>query len=90
MSAWQPIETAPKDGTVVRLKTKGNRILRASFQWGLVNSLDDECGGWFAEDEDEQSPSWTDGICWASNEDEVPSDQPISWMPLPDPPKATP
>ena len=85
VSAWQPIETAPKDGTVVRLKTKDGRMLRASFQWGLENGLGDECGAWFAEDEYEQPPSWTDGICWASNEDEVPSDPPTNWMP--DPPK---
>ena len=89
MSKWQPIETAPRNGVVVRLKTKGDRTLRASFQWGLENGLGDECGGWFAEDEDEQPPSWTDGICWASNEDERPSDPPIHWMPLPDPTEAS-
>ena len=62
--AWQAIDTAPRDGTVIRVATKGGNELRASFQGGVLNEHGNDAFGWFAEDEDTQPPCWTDGICW--------------------------
>lgn len=40
-----------------------------------------DCETWATADEHESNcPScWTDGVCWASNEDEKPSRQPVAW-----------
>ena len=81
MTDWQPIDTAPRDGTVIRVRTKGERVLLASWQSGLVDELENECGGWFAEDEATQPSCWTDGVCWEQNADDEKSDQPIKWEP---------
>jgi hypothetical protein len=74
---WKPIETAPKDGTAVRLKTtKGHKV---NARW----VLDGDYEGWWATDEGKHPKCWSDGGCWQSNADEVPSAMPIGWRPLP-------
>jgi len=75
---WQPIETAPKDGTCVVMLTRGGSVVRASF-----GNLGDDAWTWIATNDDEHPKCWTDGACWESNEDDEPSDQPVYWMPLP-------
>jgi hypothetical protein len=88
MSEWQPIETAPRDGTVIQAKipSHGSDNIIAWLD-GLINENGEDCGGWsFAEDQ-EPPDDWTDGICWASNEDGKPSTSPTHWKPLPEPPK---
>ena len=77
---WRLIKSAPGDGTVITIRTKRGRILRASWQGGLVDDQDNSCGGWFAEDVDTQPPCWSDGICWSENADGNESDQPVKWM----------
>jgi hypothetical protein len=77
----QPIETAPLDGTHVTVITKRGRRVRAFWDGGLVDDRGREVFGWFAVNEGEYPPCWTDGICWAENEDGVPSDPPITWEP---------
>lgn len=37
------------------------------------------CHQWVAAIEGEHPPCWSDGACWASNEDEVASLQPTAW-----------
>lgn len=80
---WLPIDTAPKDGTPFQAKIPGHgsdNIL--AWEDGLLNSDNEFCGGWaFAEDQ-EPPDSWTDGICWAVNEDGEPSVKPTHWKPL--------
>jgi hypothetical protein len=77
--SWQPIETAPKDGTHVALVTRGGSVVRA--EWQDTN----DWNTWVATNEGEHPLSWDDGVCWAFNSDNEPSDPPIAWMPLPDP-----
>ena len=38
--------------------------------------------GWVAENEDEAPDGWTDGVCWAQNEDGVASTRPVGWSEL--------
>ena len=83
MSDWQPIETAPRDGTAIQVVIPGHGAdnIIAARRW-FVDSDDNECYCWvFAEDQ-EPPECWTDGICWAINEDGIPSVQPTHWRPL--------
>ena len=70
---WQPIETAPKDGTVIRVWT-------GEYQCDAWFGNDD-----FSKDEE---PQWFtgDGDGWSAGYYYTPC-EPIKWMPLPDPPK---
>lgn len=75
MSEWQPIETAPKDGTaiLVRFKHLNFKYAKTDEERDLWHEIcvakwiDHNDGGW----------TWY-GICG----------QATHWMPLPDPPKA--
>ena len=70
---WQPIETAPKDGTIVFLFSNGETV-RGSFR------VDDGFTGHdFPEWLDDSFDDWTTGY----------SARPLTpthWMPLPNPP----
>lgn len=78
---WQSIKSAPRDGTRVMVKTAVGRKFLAFYDLGLVDDNENECGGWFEEKEGTAPSCWTDGICWASNGDGVPSDPPVEWTP---------
>ena len=85
---WQDISTAPKDGTPFQARIPGygdDNVI--AWMGGLLDSNGDDCGGWYFVEDQEPPQCWTDGICWAVNEDEIPSVNPTHWMPLPDPPK---
>jgi hypothetical protein len=86
MADWQPIETAPRDGTtfLARIPGHGEDNL-ISFQWGLVNREGHDCGSWTLMSEQEPPEDWTDGWCWEENEDGLPSTQPTHWKPAPHP-----
>ena len=87
MTDWQPIETAPRDGTPLQARIPGygdDNVI--AWMGGLLDSNGDDCGGWFFAEDREPPECWTDGICWAVNEDEIPSVSPTHWMPLPEPP----
>jgi len=77
--AWQPIETAPRDGTAIAIVTRGGWVFKA--QWWFIDA--DIGYAWVCSEEGTAPPSWTDGQCWALNEDNEPSDPPAYWMPLP-------
>ncbi|TFZ81397.1 hypothetical protein [Candidatus Macondimonas diazotrophica] len=81
-SPWQSIETAPKDGTVIQAEIPGHGSDNLIW-WleGLVDSDCNDCGGWAFVEDQEPPGCWTDGICWASNEDGVASVQPVRWRP---------
>lgn len=74
---WQPIETAPKDGTEI-------------LAWGKMGSWGP---GWMIVRYRQEKP-WF-GPCmweaviggWAVYQDSQIEDDPIHWMPLPDPPQ---
>ena len=80
MSDWAEIRTAPRDGSDIEVMTAGGFEMRARWErQGLINEAGDDCGGWVASDEGLHPACWTDGVCWESNEDELPSDPPIKW-----------
>lgn len=87
MSGWQPIETAPKDGTIIVLYTAGGNAFVARWEDAIVeNAADETIGAWRGALL--YPDCWTDGICWERNEDDEPSDPPAHWCPLPDPPQS--
>ena len=80
---WQPMKTAPRDGTCIQAEIPGWGRDNVLF-WldGLLDSDGNDCGGWsFAEDQ-EPPGCWTDGICWEINEDGKKSIEPTRWKPL--------
>lgn len=70
------------DGEVLLLLRNG-AVIRAQYDNGLINESGEDCWGWHASIEGVHPPCWTDGICWAENEDGEESVQPVAWMPFP-------
>lgn len=85
MSEWQNIESAPMDGRDIAILTAGGFEMLARWEpFGFINADGGDVGSWVASEEGKHPPCWTDGACWESNENEVPSDQPIMWKPAHD------
>ena len=96
MSEWQPIETAPKDGThilVLRPSDQGwppyCRYMVSFWEEDLSyangNAEYDECdikGGWFDHESEHDHP---EGPRQCRADDNAPT----HWMPLPQPPVST-
>lgn len=86
MSDWQPIETAPKDGTKIDLLFPEPRGRTINCLW-LQDRWTGPNGGWFW-----RSATWDDfGELLPEHEWNVnhyPHMQPTHWMPLPEPPAA--
>lgn len=80
---WQPIETAPTDGSWVQAKIPGHGSDNI-IAWidCLVDSNDSECGGWVFVTDQEPPHCWTDGVCWKYNEDGKESVKPTHWKQL--------
>ena len=74
MSEWQPIETAPKDGTyiIAYFPSHGRREAYAESAYFVDLELEDDPG----------RGVWV----WSQDGDE-PQVQPTHWMPLPEAPK---
>lgn len=79
---WRDISTAPLDGTMIAILTQGGQLVKASYGYEY-ESNEGPVGGWAALDYEPHPSCWTDGVCWASNADGEPSDQPALWRPLP-------
>lgn len=81
MNGWQPIETAPKDGTEIVLFTHQWDTAHIAY-WDWVDGPDDDGTGgfcaWHLKQDD--SGAMSDGLLWP-DEDWMPT----HWMPLPDP-----
>lgn len=73
---------APRDRTKLVLLTMHGSAVAAFYD----PTFDGDLGAWVASNEGEHPVSWTDGICWGSNDQEMPSDPPVAWMHLPLPP----
>ena len=80
---WKPIETAPRDGTIFHAVTKGGYALRVKREAGFATDNENRGGCWVAADEGDHPDCWTDGVCWGSNENYLPSDPLVSWSVTP-------
>lgn len=84
MSEWQPIETAPKDGTVVDLWSEEFGRQPGCY-FGLPSHECGEYGRYCDSDWHNLTPGWVsdmnEPIWW---------DDTTHWMPLPEPPKVAP
>ena len=47
MSEWQPIETAPKDGSEILAFARGNRDFYGVAQWAEAQAAFNSVAGWF-------------------------------------------
>jgi hypothetical protein len=73
MSDWQPIETAPRDGTPVLVYSPMACVgVDIGLWWGLRNGFDI---GWYYEDEPEREEELAQSF--------------THWQPLPSPPSPT-
>lgn len=77
MSEWQPIETAPKDDSLILLWTEGFSKPIIGFRNGKGWSFWDGTVMWSEQMQDDYAPlnSWVEGY------------GPTHWMLLPEPPK---
>jgi len=84
-AGFRPMSEAPRDGTDIQAIIPGhgwdNVIAWVS---GYMDEDGQDCCTWAFTTDQEPPACWTDGVCWESNEDEVPSIQPIAWKPLPE------
>ena len=83
LSGWQPMETAPRDGTAIQAEIPGHGSDNI-IAWidGLMDEHEEDCGSWAFFGDQEPPQCWSDGVCWASNEDCQPSVQPVAWKAL--------
>lgn len=81
---FMPMSSAPKDGTPIKAKIQGHGSDNI-IAWydGLLDSYGNDCCSWMFIEDSDPPPSWTDGICWDSNEDGEKSAEPIGWKPMP-------
>ncbi len=83
---WRTIESAPVN-TAVRIKVGGMTFQARLIPDGSMSDMDTSCDQWVAEIEGEHPPCWSEGCCWASNENDDRSLQPEAWSALPTPPQ---
>lgn len=84
MGEWQPISTAPRDGTEIQAMIPGHGADNV-IAWqadAFMTTEEETCGGWAFTRDQEPPECWTDGICWAVNADEQASVQPTMWKAL--------
>lgn len=85
MSEWQPIETAPKDGTLIFLLVAQDESEGSDHP--TENALVFRTIGMNNFDHDGEDVWRFAGWCWAHDHWVEGSGTPINWQPLPDPPK---
>ncbi len=83
MTDWQPMTTAPRNGTAIQARIPGHG---SDFIIGpgddLLDSKGNPCGGWHIVEDQEPPDCWTEGVCWEQNEDGVRSVPPSEWKAL--------
>lgn len=80
---WQPIETAPKDGTAFQAEVPGHGSdYIIAWVGGYLDSDGNDCSCWAIVEDQEPPSDWDEGVCWEVNEDGVASTKPTRWKPL--------
>lgn len=82
-ASWMPIETAPRNGTSIQAKIPGHgndNII--AWHEEFIDASYNIVGGWVFTSDQEPPSCWSDGVCWAVNEDGVASIFPTEWKPL--------
>lgn len=74
MSGWQPIETAPKDGTKILVWTVHNEIELTEWYELRHDKYVEVEGGLFRRKTETYAKGWN-------------GNHPVFWQPLPEPPK---
>jgi hypothetical protein len=83
-SEWQPMSTAPLDGTPIQATIPGHgsdNIL--AWEGPFLGDEEEDCYTWVFVEDQEPPACWDDGVCWTSNSDGKPSVRPVAWKPLP-------
>jgi hypothetical protein len=81
---WQPMDTAPRDGTEIQAEIPGNGSDNViAWHGGLLDDNESECASWVFTRDQEPPQCWTDGVCWEKNEDMAQSVPPARWKHLP-------
>jgi len=81
---FRPMSEAPRDGRDIQAIIPGHGWDNViAWTSGYMDEDENDCCCWAFTTDQEPPACWTDGICWASNEDEAPSIQPIAWKELP-------
>lgn len=63
MLDWQPIETAPRDGTEIQAEIPGNGCDNIiAWQGGFLDSDEKDCAAWVFVEDQEPPSCWTDGV----------------------------
>lgn len=78
---WRAPDTAPPD-TEVEVRVGAMAFLAKLVPGGGMTMDGDDCDQWQATRDGEHPPCWSDGCCWASNEDEDPSMPVEAWRPV--------
>lgn len=86
---WQPISTAPRDGTEILVYCGPD----FDPMWGIAywdEGLPEEYAALATQTEEEKIRAMTPGwAMWWDNDARRPHKWPTHWMPLPDPPSTT-
>lgn len=86
MSEMQDISTAPRDGTTIQARIPGHgddNLIAYEYIGDCAAKDGGPAWGWTFVSDQEPPEDWTDGWCWASNEDGIPSTRPTHWKPAP-------
>jgi len=81
---WKPIQTAPRDGTEIQVRIPGHGDDNVvAWLRDTVEGTNGPCGCWMFTRDQEPPQDWSDGYCWAINEDGERSTWPTEWKMLP-------
>lgn len=85
MDDFRDISSAPRDGTAILARIPGHgddNVISYEYIGDCATEDGGLAWGWTFASDQEPPEDWSDGWCWESNEDGVPSTQPTHWKPI--------